>query len=174
MQHKALEILSAYRVMAIATLRSDGWPQVTLVGYAHDELSLYFMISRRSQKFENIARDDRVSVAIGSDFNEVREIRALSIAAHVSEVTDANNRETRYKQLVERHPRLAELGAPDYTKAALMRATPKIVTILDYTKGFGHVDTITVGLSGLTEMQPERPDDWGFAPSGVRQGQYFR
>ena len=43
-----------------------------------------------------------------------------------------------------------------------MRANPEIITILDYSKGFGHADLLTVGAGGLTDMTPARDDDWGF------------
>jgi hypothetical protein len=43
-----------------------------------------------------------------------------------------------------------------------MRANPEIITILDYSKGFGHADLLTVGPGGLTDMTPARDDDWGF------------
>jgi nitroimidazol reductase NimA-like FMN-containing flavoprotein (pyridoxamine 5'-phosphate oxidase superfamily) len=61
MKDKAIQILEQNRLMAIATIRPDGWPQATMVGYANDDLLLYFVISRTSQKFANIARDNRVS-----------------------------------------------------------------------------------------------------------------
>lgn len=43
-----------------------------------------------------------------------------------------------------------------------MRANPEIITILDYSKGFGQADLLTVGSGVLTEMTPARDDDWGF------------
>jgi hypothetical protein len=33
MEAKAISILNAHRTMAISTLRPDGWPQTTIVGY---------------------------------------------------------------------------------------------------------------------------------------------
>jgi hypothetical protein len=35
-----LSILDENRIMSLATLRANGWPQVTMVGYAHDDLAL--------------------------------------------------------------------------------------------------------------------------------------
>jgi nitroimidazol reductase NimA-like FMN-containing flavoprotein (pyridoxamine 5'-phosphate oxidase superfamily) len=59
MEQKAIEILDQNRLMALATARPDGWPQNTMVGYANEGLLLYFVISRQSQKFVNIKKDDR-------------------------------------------------------------------------------------------------------------------
>ena len=36
MQENAIEILNSHSTMAISTLRADGWPQTTIVGYAND------------------------------------------------------------------------------------------------------------------------------------------
>ena len=77
MEAKAIEILNAHRIMAIATVRPDGWPQATMVGYANHDLLIYFVISRHSQKFANIAKDDRISIAVGRDFDDPMAIRAL-------------------------------------------------------------------------------------------------
>ena len=76
----ALKILGQHRIMTVATNRSDGWPQATIVGYANDGLLLYFFIARLSQKFTNIKRDSRVSAAIGSDFADDLDINGLSLA----------------------------------------------------------------------------------------------
>ena len=63
LKRRILELLDRHRVMSIATLRPDGWPQVTTVGYANVGLTLYFLCGRDSQKAANLARDDRVSLA---------------------------------------------------------------------------------------------------------------
>lgn len=174
MELKAIEILNNHRLMTVATLRSDGWPQATLVGYANEGLLIYFLISRRSQKFENIRRDDRVSIAIGSDFTDPHQIRGLSIAANASEVTDKDQRDRSYDLFIARHPEFAQFPKPDFARAAMMRAPCKLVSVLDYSKGFGHADLLTIGASHLVEMQPARPDDWGFNPSAIREGEYRR
>ena len=54
MQHPALDILDSNKIMTIATVRPDGWPQATIIGYANEGWSLYFPIYRDSQKFANI------------------------------------------------------------------------------------------------------------------------
>lgn len=58
--------------MTVATLRPDGWPQATTVGYANEGLTLYFLCGPDSQKATNLARDDRVSLTCGAD----RDVRA--------------------------------------------------------------------------------------------------
>ena len=161
MQDKAVNILAHNRIMAISTCRADGWPQTTIVGYAHEDLLIYFIVSRAGQKFSNIQTDDRVSIAVGGDFHDPATIKALSIAAHASEVTDAKQRARAVDLLLDRHPGLRKLEPPHPSHSAVMRAYPSIITILDYSKGFGHADVLTVSPGGV-EMTPARDDDWGF------------
>ena len=162
MKDKAVAILDQNRVMGIATVQPDGWPQTTMVSYANEDILIYFIVSRQGQKFRNIERDDRVSCVIGRDFHDPSTIKALSIAARASEVTDAKQRERAVKLLLDRHPGLQRLERPAPGHSAVMRANPELITILDYSKGFGHADILTVGPGGLTDMTPARDDDWGF------------
>jgi len=162
MKQKAVDILQDNRLMAISTLRRDGWPQTTMVSYANEDILLYFIVSKRSQKFANIERDDRVSIVIGRDFHDPSTIKAVSIAARASEVRDPRQRQRAIKLLLDRHPGLRKLERPESGHSAVMRANPEIITILDYSKGFGHADLLTVGPGGLTEMTAARDDDWGF------------
>jgi hypothetical protein len=118
---------------------------------------LYFVVSRQSQKFANIQKDNRVSLVVGRDFHDPATIKALSIAAHASEVTDVKQRERAVALLLERHPGLRKLEPPEPAHSVVMRAYPAIVTILDYSKGFGHADVLTVSPGGV-EMTPARDD----------------
>lgn len=170
MDNKAADILDAHRTMAISTIRADGWPQTTIVGFANDDLLIYFLISRSSQKFANISRDQRVSIAVAREPSDFRTLKAVYAAAEASEVTDKDQRAHGWRLLVERHPNLRDFEAPDWDKAALMRAACRHVSILDYTKGLGHVDSMTVGISGVSSMDPAETDDWAYLhvdpPSG--------
>lgn len=162
MKDKAIGILDRNRLMAIATMRADGWPQNTMVSFANEDILVYFIVSRTSQKFANIERDDRVSLVIERDFDDPSTIKALSIGARASEVRNPRQRERAVKLLLERHPGLTKLERPEHGHSAVMRANPEIITILDYSKGFGHADLLTVGPGGLADMTPARDDDWGF------------
>lgn len=164
MKERAVEILESNRIMAISTIRDDGWPQTTFVGYANEDILIYFAISRTSQKFANIERDNRVSIAIGRDFHDPKAIRGLSIAAHASMVTDIKQRERALRLLLDQHPGLKRLKEPDLTgDTVVMRAAPAIISIIDYSRGFGHSDILTVGPGSEVAMTVERDDDWGFA-----------
>lgn len=153
MLQPAIEILNAHRMMAISTVRPDGWPQTTIVGFANDGWTIYFAIFRSSQKFANIQMDDRVSIAISSEPRSLGQIKAVYAGARASEVTDPQERELAWRLLTERHPNLADFGPPDPSDEALMRATCRYVSVLDYSKGIGHTEDLVVG----DEEQPPAP-----------------
>ena len=145
MLQPAIEILNAHRTMSVSTVRPDGWPQTTIVGYANDGWTVYFLIFRSSQKFANIAHNDRISIAVSGDPNYLSDIKAVYAGAHAAEVTDGRERDLAWKLLLQRHPNLADFGPPDQTETALMRAMCKYVSVLDYSQGIGHSEELTLG-----------------------------
>lgn len=145
MLQPAIEILNSYRQLAISTVRPDGWPQTTIVGYANDGWAVYFMIFRSSQKFANISLDDRVSIAVSGDTSALGDIKAVFAGAHAAEVKDPIERDRAWGLLSQRHPNLGDFGLPDDSETALMRATCKYVSVVDYSKGIGHTEALIVG-----------------------------
>ena len=87
LKQQIIDLLDGHRIMTIATNRADGWPQATVVGYCNDGLVIYCLVGRDSQKFANIARDPRVSLAIANDYPQPLQIKGLSIAARAVEAT---------------------------------------------------------------------------------------
>ena len=144
MRQPAIDILNANRIMTIATVRADGWPQATIVGYANEGWSLYFLIYRDGQKFANIARDNRVAITIGSEPPEIRAIKAVYAGCEVSEVTDPGEQSHAWNLLAKRHPNLTDLAPPRTADVATMVARCRHVSLLDYTQGLGHTESITV------------------------------
>lgn len=146
MEENAIRMLDSHRIMAISTLRPDGWPQTTIVGYANEGLAIYFLVFRSSQKFVNIQHDDRVSIAVSSEPKDILEVEAVFAGAHATEVADQKQREYAWSLLVRRHPNLAAFELPASSDAAVMRADCKYVSVLDYGKGLGHTEALTVGV----------------------------
>ena len=148
MNDEAIAIRDQHRPMVISTLRPDGWPQSTIVGYANNGFVLYFLIFRTSQKFANISGDDRVSVAIGEEPQDLREAKAVYAAAFAAEVLDPHEREHAWRLLAERHPNLRGTARPDSSQTALMRAECRHISMLDYSKGLGHTDALHLDTGG--------------------------
>src|SRR5574337_217900 len=109
---KILTLLDQHRIMTIATLRPDGWPQATTVGYASEGLTIYFLCGLNSQKAANIARDNRVSLTIDHDTPQVMEITGLSMAARANPVLDPVEGETVLRMLMAKYPPQGDLPLP--------------------------------------------------------------
>jgi nitroimidazol reductase NimA-like FMN-containing flavoprotein (pyridoxamine 5'-phosphate oxidase superfamily) len=137
---QASEILASHSIMSIATVRPDGWPQSTIVGYANDGLTIYFLVMRSSQKLANIEADNRISLTIGDEPSDISQATAVYCGAHAIEVADEVEREFGWRLLSQRHPNLENFALPDRGQVAMMRATCKYVSVVDYSKGLGHVD----------------------------------
>ncbi len=146
LKNKILALLDEHRIMTIATVRPDGWPQATTVGYANDGMTLYFLCGLRSQKAENLARDSRVSITIDHDTPNLMEITGLSMAAHAVAVTDRAEAEKVLRMLPLKYAEPAEplpLKMPTPDEVRIFRVTPTVISVLDYTKGFAHTDLVT-------------------------------
>src|SRR5687767_5498082 len=111
-RQKILTLLDQHRIMTIATLRPDGWPQATTVGYANEGLTIYFPCALDSQKAANLARDDRVSLTIDHDTPQVMEITGLSMAARAQAVVDPTEGEKALRLLMAKYPEQPSLSLP--------------------------------------------------------------
>jgi PPOX class probable F420-dependent enzyme len=144
LQRKILELLDQHRILTLATLRPDGWPQATTVGYASDGLTLYFLCGAESQKARNLARDARVSLAIDHDTRDPMAITGLSMAAWAEPVDDPAEVARFVALLKKKYPEYAAMPEPDFRQIRVFRLKPKVISVLDYTKGFAHADLVTV------------------------------
>jgi len=142
LKSKIQTLLDQHRTMRIATLRPDGWP--TTVGYANDGFAIYFLCGKDSQKASNLARDNRVSLAIDDDTPQVMEITGLSMAARADVVDDPIEGENVLRLLFQRYPEQKSVPGPLPTPAdvRIFRLTPTVISLLDYSRGFGHTDLV--------------------------------
>jgi hypothetical protein len=138
--------LDKRRILSIATLRPDGWPQATIVGYVNDGTAIYFMISRESQKFANLGADNRASICVGEDVTDPMTIGGASMAATVTEVTNQTEQGRVMALMFKRYPEYEPMmKGLDTSGMAIMRATPIVASVLTYEKGFGHADLVQLG-----------------------------
>jgi nitroimidazol reductase NimA-like FMN-containing flavoprotein (pyridoxamine 5'-phosphate oxidase superfamily) len=151
-----LGLLGENRIMSLATLRPDGWPQATMVGYVHEDLRLYFAVARTSQKLENIQRDPRVSIAIGQDTPD--RIRGLSMAARACEVTDYEEVARLNAILHARYPEQS-VFAPREASAALLKATPTLISVINLSKAPGAPQLVTVESELIVRRVAQVPSD---------------
>ncbi|MGA3310673.1 MAG: pyridoxamine 5'-phosphate oxidase family protein [Xanthobacteraceae bacterium] len=155
-----IALLNAHQIMTIATIRRDGWPQATVVSYANDGLVLYSIIGRNTQKYLNIVRDPRVSVAISGVSAQPLQYKGLSLGGHAT-VVESSAQIERFRALVlSRNPQYKELPAPDPAMIAVLCVKPEVVSIVDYSKGFGHSDLVRVSQDQRVELVEAMRHHW--------------
>ena len=138
------------------------------------ELNIYFLCGKDSQKAANLDKDDRVSVTIDHDTAQVMEIAGLSMAARAHRVTDPQEGEAVMSMLMQKYPQQKTpmpIKMPKPEDVAIFRLVPEVVSVLDYTEGFGHTELrdLRVGRSHISiELQPPHGDScdgWRTWPS---------
>ena len=143
-RNQIVSILDAAADLTIATNRPDGYPQATTVSFVNDGDKIYFGTGAKAQKAQNIARDDRISIAITDPYRTWDDIRGVSIGGRARRVTEPEELQRVGELMFKKFPQIsqyAEFGAG--TELALFRIDPRVISILDYSQGFGHTELAT-------------------------------
>ncbi len=144
LHNQIISILNHVDDMTIATVREDGFPQATTVSYVNEGLTIYFITTADSQKAQNITKNDKVSLTINRPYENWDEIEGLSMAGHATPIHDPEEIERIGTLLLEKFPQAAQYETMAGTELAFFRIKPKVISILDYKKGFGHTEFVTV------------------------------
>ena len=140
-----MDIIDQAQDLTLATVRPDGYPQATTVSYAHDGLTLFVGVGRDSQKVQNIRQNNKVSLAINTDYHDWNQIKGLSMSGIAEIVSDPEQIRQAEDCMLKRFPQLSEWAATDQAKEMLfLKIEPQMVSVLDYEKGFGHTELVTV------------------------------
>jgi general stress protein 26 len=142
---RVLDLLKTHDKMTVATVRADGFPQATTVNYVNEGLVIYFGCSVRSQKARNIERDDRVSLAIDHEYADWNKIQGLSMGGIAERVSDIQDIERVGDLFTRKFPQLSGFRPEDLLGTAFFRVTPKVISVIDYTMGFGRSELIELG-----------------------------
>jgi len=161
MDHPAIQILNTNGLMAVSTVRPDGWPQTTMVGYANRGFELLFMVFRSGQKFANIQKDDRIAIAVAPEPPSMNELQAVYAGAHAREITDPAEQKEAWRLLMQRHSNLAGFQMPEGGDVAFMSARCKYVSMLDYRQGPGHREQFVINDDGSRTEVAADADGWG-------------
>lgn len=144
-QDFVLRVLDAAQDLTLATIRPDGYPQATTVSFAREAMLLYAGIGRNSQKAENIRLNGKVSLTINLPYRDWREIRGLSMSAIAELLDDAGEARHAAAVLEARFPAVSEWGGPDMAHdVVFVRIRPQMVSVIDYSKGFGHTELVSI------------------------------
>ena len=143
-REEILSILDRATDMTIATIRTDGYPQATTVSFANDGLDIYFGCSEDSQKARNVRCNGKVSLTINLSYANWGEIRGVSAAGHADRLTDPDEIERAGQLLLRKFPQgIAEYASGAVMGVAFFKIVPKVISVLDYRKSFGHTDLVS-------------------------------
>src|SRR4030065_289508 len=121
--------LKGHYNMSLATLRPDGYPQATTVGYANDGLTLYFACDRNGQKVRNLRRSPKVSLTINKDTADWKKITGLSMGATAKVLERPADTKHALALLARKFKDMKDLSAEDFAETAFVRVHPKGVSV---------------------------------------------
>jgi nitroimidazol reductase NimA-like FMN-containing flavoprotein (pyridoxamine 5'-phosphate oxidase superfamily) len=143
-QHEfVMRVLDSGKDLTLATIRPDGYPQATTVSFAHEDMALYVGIGRHSQKAANIRANGKVSLTINLPYEDWRDIKGLSMSALAEILEDPAEADAARACLERRFPQASTWVGPDMAaEIAFLRIRPQMVSVIDYSKGFGHTELV--------------------------------
>jgi len=144
LREEILSVLTGASDMTIATIRPDGYPQATTVSYVTDGLTIYFGCAAESQKAQNIAYNDKVSLTVTLPYFSWEAIRGLSVGGTAKPVTDPNEINRVSELMLRKFPQILQYALAGKKGLFLVRITPEVISLLDYRKGFGHTELVTL------------------------------
>ncbi len=141
----ATSILKSTNDLTLATLREDGSPHASTVSFASDGLVIYAAIAIDSHKAHDVGHDSRVALTVNTPYGSWSEIQGLAIDAHAELVRDPEELALAGGLLLHKLPAFAGIIAQPqihpWPGMVFLRITPRHLTLLDYTKGFGHSES---------------------------------
>lgn len=138
-----LNLMRRLKYMTLATVRPDGFPQATKVAFANEGIALYFCCDSASQKAKNLRKNDKVSATIDRESRDWSKIKGLSLGGHAQLLKGKREREHAYEVLVRKFPEMTDYQPGD-PAMAFVRVHPSVISLLDYTQGFGHTELVEI------------------------------
>lgn len=139
-----LRVLESQEVLTLATVRPDGYPQATTVGYVNDGMDIYVGTFDQAQKVANIRRNPRVSLTVNTEVHDWSRIQGLSAGGRAETVTSPQELDRVSELMRAKFPQLETFASDPAMGAELvvLRIRPEVISMLDYTRGFGHTELI--------------------------------
>lgn len=134
---RILEVLESQHLMTLATVRSDGYPQATIVNYVNDGLTLYFVTDAASQKAGNVRLNNKVSVAIANQTQDFYKLSGLSMSGTATRILEREAAQEVSLRLFRRFPQSRRFVPQDASQLAVFSVEPIAISLIDYASGFG-------------------------------------
>ncbi|MGZ5858293.1 MAG: pyridoxamine 5'-phosphate oxidase family protein, partial [Burkholderiaceae bacterium] len=89
--------------------------------------------------------NNKVSLTINTDYQNWNQIKGLSMGCLADILTDAEEIGRATGCMIKRFPQVIEwLDSGQASEAVFLKITPRVISILNYEKGFGHTNLVTV------------------------------
>lgn len=141
-------ILRAGRELVLASIRPDGSPHASTLSYASDGLKVYCAISLDSQKAHDIRHDGHVAYVVNSPYHTWAEIRGISVDARASMLNQTEELQLAATLLLQKYPEFSKVisntKALPWPGLLFITLQPQLISMLDYTQGFGHTEQFSV------------------------------
>jgi hypothetical protein len=82
LKQKIISLRDGHRTMKIATIRPDGWPQTTTVGYANEGFYALFPLRQRQPEFDSLRVRHFFLVDQGTFENTPPPCGGATVASH--------------------------------------------------------------------------------------------
>lgn len=145
-------ILDAGKELVLASIRPDGTPHASMISYASDALRVYCAISLDSQKAHNIRGDSHVAYVVNTPYRSWAEIRGVSIDGVASMLDEPDELRLASTLLLRKYPEFATIisdtAALPWPGMLFIAVQPELISLLDYSKAFGHTEYFSVDMAG--------------------------
>ncbi|MBJ6724345.1 pyridoxamine 5'-phosphate oxidase family protein [Geomesophilobacter sediminis] len=134
------------RFAVLAYVREDGTPQLRSMGsFVPDGLKLYFSTRKDAAKVGEIGKQERITFFFEHEGQELNQWQNVHLAGPAARVEEGEEYRRAVQLLSERNPRFKErVEKGELPNIQLFRLDTEEVEFLDYGKGFGHVEKVTL------------------------------
>lgn len=134
------------RFAVLAYVRSDAAPLVRSMGsFVPSGLDLYFSTRKDAAKVKEIGDQKRVSFFFEHDDQELNQWQSVLLIGDAVKVDDGAELNRAVELLSNRSPRFKErVEKGELASTQIFRLKTDEVEYLDYGKGFGHVEKVTL------------------------------
>jgi hypothetical protein len=154
-RERVLHVLAGCSDLALATIRPDGYPHATTVSYVNQGLVIYAGIGLDSQKAHTIQHCGKVSLALNLPYTDWGHILGISAAASAAIVSGGDALARVEEAMIRKFPQIEAVRRRGQTTGwgslVVIRIVPHIISLLDYSKGFGHTELYAVPPAAVGE-----------------------